>query len=54
MLSLVTSYQYAHKQTGKLLYCTRTVQEMEKVGYIFNFVVLADGASLCLGGMVAW
>jgi DNA excision repair protein ERCC-2 len=31
LLSLITSYQYAHPQTGKLLYCTRTVQEMEKV-----------------------
>eukprot|EP00899_Mesostigma_viride_P004876 jgi/Mesvir1/1438/Mv14431-RA.2 len=31
VLSLVTSYQLAHPETGKLIYCTRTVPEMEKV-----------------------
>eukprot|EP00965_Chrysotila_dentata_P181265 5983459-Pleurochrysis_carterae.AAC.1 len=31
LLSLVTSYQRAHPETGKLLYCTRTIPEMEKV-----------------------
>ena len=31
LLSLITSYQLAHPETGKLIYCTRTVPEMEKV-----------------------
>ena len=31
LLSLITSYQLQHKQVGKLVYCTRTVPEMEKV-----------------------
>eukprot|EP00494_Astrolonche_serrata_P010117 UN10176 len=31
LLSLIISYQIAHPQTGKLIYCTRTVQEMDKV-----------------------
>lgn len=31
MLSLITSYQRAHPEVGKLVYCTRTVPEMEKV-----------------------
>jgi len=31
LLSLVTSYQRANKAMGKLVYCTRTVPEMEKV-----------------------
>jgi hypothetical protein len=31
VLSLVTSYQLAHPECGKLVYCTRTVPEMEKV-----------------------
>lgn len=31
VLSLVTSYQLAHPECGKLIYCTRTVPEMEKV-----------------------
>jgi len=30
LLSLITSYQAAHPATGKLVYCTRTVPEMEK------------------------
>ena len=30
LLSLITSYQYAHPDTGKLIYCTRTVPEMTK------------------------
>jgi len=28
VLSLVTSYQLAHPEMGKLIYCTRTVPEM--------------------------
>jgi len=31
LLSLVLSFQYAHTECGKLVYCTRTVQEMDKV-----------------------
>lgn len=31
LLSLITSYQLAHPDVGKLVYCTRTVPEMEKV-----------------------
>ncbi|GBG88390.1 hypothetical protein CBR_g47089 [Chara braunii] len=31
LLSLITSYQLAHPEMGKLVYCTRTVHEMEKV-----------------------
>eukprot|EP00898_Chlorokybus_atmophyticus_P001467 jgi/Chlat1/2320/Chrsp17S00174 len=30
LLSLITSYQLAHAEIGKLIYCTRTVPEMEK------------------------
>mmetsp|Transcript_14369 Transcript_14369/g.23917 ORF Transcript_14369/g.23917 Transcript_14369/m.23917 type:complete len:770 (+) Transcript_14369:56-2365(+) len=31
LLSLITSYQLVHPERGKLVYCTRTVPEMEKV-----------------------
>jgi DNA excision repair protein ERCC-2 len=31
LLSLISSYQLAHAEVGKLIYCTRTVPEMEKV-----------------------
>ena len=31
LLSLITSYQRAHPDMGKLIYCTRTIPEMEKV-----------------------
>ena len=31
LLSLITSYQLEHPEIGKLVYCTRTVPEMEKV-----------------------
>ena len=31
LLSLITSFQLAHPEVGKLIYCTRTVPEMEKV-----------------------
>lgn len=30
LISLVTSYQFAHPEVGKLIYCTRTVPEMMK------------------------
>ncbi|GMH54955.1 hypothetical protein TL16_g01789, partial [Triparma laevis f. inornata] len=31
LLSLITSYQYANPERGKLIYCTRTVPEMDSV-----------------------
>ena len=31
LLSIITSYQLSHPDIGKLVYCTRTVPEMEKV-----------------------
>ena len=31
LLSLILAYQWANKDVGKLIYCTRTVPEMEKV-----------------------
>lgn len=31
LLSLILAYQWAHKDVGKLIYCTRTVPEMEQV-----------------------
>ena len=31
LLSLITSYQFANPSTGKLIYCTRTVPEMNHV-----------------------
>ena len=30
LISVITAYQYQYPQTGKLIYCTRTVQEMTK------------------------
>jgi DNA excision repair protein ERCC-2 len=30
LLALITSYQFAHPEVGKLIYCTRTVPEMVK------------------------
>src|SRR5438128_12526964 len=30
LLALITSYQLAHPDCGKLIYCTRTVPEMDK------------------------
>lgn len=30
LLALITSYQFAHPECGKLVYCTRTVPEMTK------------------------
>jgi DNA excision repair protein ERCC-2 len=30
LLSIITSYQRAHPECGKLIYCTRTVPEMVK------------------------
>src|SRR5687767_1739756 len=31
LLSLITSYQLAHPDVGKLIYCSRTVPEIEQV-----------------------
>ena len=31
LLSLILAYRHAHPSVGKLVYCTRTVQEMDKV-----------------------
>lgn len=30
LMALITSYQFAYPETGKLIYCTRTVPEMQK------------------------
>ena len=30
LISLITAYQFQYPSTGKLIYCTRTVQEMQK------------------------
>jgi len=41
LLSLICSYQYAHPKTGKLIYCTRTVPEMnhvmEELGVVLDY-----------------
>ncbi|KAK1748586.1 general transcription and DNA repair factor IIH helicase subunit XPD [Skeletonema marinoi] len=41
LLSLITSYQLAHPNCGKLVYCTRTVPEMnsvmEELGTVFSY-----------------
>jgi len=41
LLSLITSYQYAHPNCGKLVYCTRTVPEMdgvmEELGVVLSY-----------------
>ena len=42
LLSLITSYQLAHPEVGKLVYCTRTVPEMEKV--LVELQVLGSGS----------
>lgn len=31
LLSLITSYQLAHPEVGQLIYCSRTIPEIEKV-----------------------
>lgn len=55
LLSLITSYQLAHPEVGKLIYCTRTVPEMEKVGGVLLLLLLAgwvgarDALELLLG-----
>jgi DNA excision repair protein ERCC-2 len=39
LLSLITSYQYSNPEIGKLIYCTRTVQEMDKVIEELKFIM---------------
>lgn len=40
LLSLITSYQFAHPSAGKLVYCTRTVPEMNAVVKELGIVLL--------------
>lgn len=57
VLSLCVSYQLAHPEVGKLIYCTRTVPEMEKVleemrvlqGYVEQEVGRETARILALG-----
>ncbi|GBG25571.1 DNA repair helicase XPD [Hondaea fermentalgiana] len=48
LLALITSYQYAHQETGKLVYCTRTVPEMRKTMEELKRVI--DHRTELLGG----
>lgn len=45
VLSLVTSFQFAHPDAGKLIYCTRTVPEMTKVRWRLTCV---NAGRLCI------
>lgn len=55
-LSLVTSYQHAHPEMGKLIYCTRTVPEMTKcvqelkrvIAYRDRELGLSEATNTCL------
>jgi len=57
LLSLITSYQLAHPEVPKLVYCTRTVPEMEKaleelrelIKYRESVLGSAGGKILALG-----
>jgi DNA excision repair protein ERCC-2 len=57
LLSLITSYQLAHPEVPKLVYCTRTVPEMEKaldelrslIAYRESVIGKAGGNILALG-----
>ena len=57
LLSLITSYQLAHPEVPKLVYCTRTVPEMEKaleelrelIKYRESVIGTAGGKILALG-----
>ncbi|GMI20664.1 hypothetical protein TeGR_g7599 [Tetraparma gracilis] len=46
LLSLVTSYQHANPSAGKLVYCTRTVPEMDAV--MEELAVVLDYRERCL------
>lgn len=56
LLSLITSYQLAHPEMGKLIYCTRTVPEMTKcvmelkevIAYRDKMLGTSDGVSACM------
>lgn len=48
LLSLITSYQLAHPEVGKLVYCTRTVPEMEKVLVELQVGLLPYQSNLCI------
>ena len=39
LLSLITSYQFANPSAGKLVYCTRTVPEMNHVVEELNLAI---------------
>ena len=55
ILSLITSYQHAHPEVGKLIFCTRTVPEMTKavhelkrvVGFRDRVLGLSDATNTC-------
>lgn len=42
LLSLITSYQFANPDAGKLIYCTRTVPEMTKVRHRLRATALLN------------
>ena len=48
LLSLITSYQYAHPDCGKLIFCTRTVPEMTKAMEELKLVI--ENRTVILGG----
>ncbi|GFH47649.1 DNA excision repair protein ERCC-2 [Chaetoceros tenuissimus] len=50
LLSLITSYQYAHPSAGKLVYCTRTVPEMNAVMEELGTVLAYRAKELGLDG----
>ena len=51
LLSIITSYQLVRPGVGKLIYCTRTVPEMEKAKAMREWQDTGDGcpASRCEG-----
>ncbi|VEU35337.1 unnamed protein product [Pseudo-nitzschia multistriata] len=51
LLSLITSYQYANPSVGKLVYCTRTVPEMNHVVEELGTVLLYRAEQLELASM---
>lgn len=55
LLSLITSYQLAHPEVGKLIYCTRTVPEMEKVlAELKELVDYRDRYKLAAVDIIQW
>jgi DNA excision repair protein ERCC-2 len=53
LLALITSYQFAHPEAGKLIYCTRTVPEMTKAVDELKRVIEYRTAELSKGGAKA-